>query len=452
MISGSANPWVDRFGPLLDPKEVARRAWVKARPVHGLGDLPIEAACRELRLALEHVFVPTKQCEQILARFVGVALGHSISFYHDAKQFVTSCFERELPLVSVRPICLTGLAGGGKTQLLAALRRVLPADSAIDVDPRHSEFPLISLWSIDVQVRMTLKSMLRRITNLDNCLIEMPDTNHPSDLLEIIRRAAFRCGVPLLTADEFQFVTQSQNANALVTRLLLSLTYLNVPLVFGANYSLLHRLLKRPQEERQRLLAAPIVLLPDRPNSTCWETVLSEYRKVAPAILRFDPKTDAELLHRYSAGLKRLIVNLLEIAYRIARSRGDRTVKRADLAQAYLSAEYSANRQDVELINQQTITGKKVKGRDDLWCPIPLKDSRSIGFAKETEDARGQTVASAMLNSALTNAERKVLQSLRPPATPKRTAKVLPLSKKQKVSAAELLRGAKIFHGQLKDD
>ena len=43
-------------------------------------------------------------------------------------------------------------------------------------------------------------------------------------------------------------------------------SYLNAPLVYSANYSLCHRLLKRPQEERDRLLSDIIVVMPEMPG------------------------------------------------------------------------------------------------------------------------------------------------------------------------------------------
>lgn len=443
-----ASPWIERFAPLLERKEIRRRAHLPGLPLPGLNDMPTEVACVQLRAALERVFVPTAQCIDVLLRFVELAMGHCALLYPSARQYLEARYMLNLPSATIRPVCLTGLAGVGKSHILQALRRVFPPDTNISL-PSHPRIPLVGHWGINVRNNTTLSAMVLPLLKAD------PSHNNPrvrnADLITVARREAFQNGVSLLTADEFQFATQSHAANARVTQLLLSLTYLNVPIVYAANFSLCHRLMRRPQEDRQRLLADPIVLEPEPPNGADWQDVLKEYKNIAPDALRFDPIADGELLHQYTAGVRRLVPNLLEIAYRRSRLRGGQSIGRTDIEGSYLSPDYTANRRDVELIHQQTITGRRA--REDLWCPIDLPPARQADHAAQLVRTRSELVASKMVQSSMTDEEREAFRVLTSSsgAANRRTAKVVRM-KRQKASKSELLQNVRAFREQQEDD
>jgi len=100
-------------------------------------------------------------------------------------------------------------------------------------------------------------------------------------------RWIYRRGCCLIAIDELQFLTQSEQANVLVCQVLLAVTYVGVPMVFISNYSLCHRLLKRPPEAIQRLLTRPLILVPDLPDSDDWRNLLAEYQKAVPNLFIF---------------------------------------------------------------------------------------------------------------------------------------------------------------------
>lgn len=442
MISETDNPWVDRLLPLLDREEIRRRARVAAQPVVGLRDMPVDVACQRFQAALSKIFVPTERCCDILLRFVEIAIEHCQTFYSSRQAFLGACYAPTLPVRPLLPICLTGPAGVGKSALIDALRRILPADSSICLGPNGDEFRLVASWNINVQARKRLAEMLQPF---------MTDLQEDSYSIEAYQRHAFQTGVALLTADEFQSLTQSADANTLVAQRLLQLSYLQVPFIYIANYSLGHRLLRRPQEDRQRLLANPIVLDADAPNSADARELVHQYKIACHEYLDIDPDRDTEMLHRYSAGLKRLSRCLLTIAYRLVREDGRHTVTTSDIEKAYHSTAYTANRRDVDLMNQQWITGRAA--RPDLWCPFDLPPSSTKQFADHAKALRAQATAEAMLKSSMTAEERKAYAMLNASknknSASTQNAEVIDLARRKGITASELIKNARAFRDQL---
>lgn len=441
MISAKANPWVNRFLPLLDRDEIRRRTRVAAQPVTGLRDLPMEVACQRVDEALSRIFVPTQRCCEILQHFVETAVSHCLGRYPSRKAFLAGCYEGQLPDCSMPPICLTGPAGSGKSKLIHALRRILPPDSSIRLNPGDHEFRLVASWNVSIRARSGIPELLESL---------LPEARSGYYSHEMTQRNAFQSGVALLTADEFQFLTQSANANALVTQRLLELWGLQLPLIYIANYSLCHRLMRRPQEDVQRLLANPIVLEPEAPDSVDWHDLVREYKAACHEYLDIDPETDGDILHRYSAGLKRLSARLLVIAYRLVRKDGRHTITLRDIEKAYQSSQYTVNRRDVELMMNQWITGREA--RPDLWCPFGQPASSTQKLADHAKAMRNRVTAEKILKSSMTAEEREAYGILNASKDKKSAraqgAEVIELARRKGITAGELLENARTFQDQ----
>lgn len=272
----------------------------------------------------------------------------------------------------------------------------------------------------------------------------------PGDLVETCRKIAYRDGVPYLIADEFQFVTGSESANARVTQMLLSLGYIGLPFLFVANFSLLRRLLHRPEEERQRLLGDPIVLMPDGWQSEDWQQTLATQRAVAPNVFIFDPVKDAQPLHAFSAERKRAIAKLLLFAFRHQHPHGGKVDLEA-IRRTYHSTAYATYREETEILVTQSIRKRPDEHRKDLWCPLPLPEDAAGMFLSAAKAAREQQVADAELKSALTTEERQAAEQLK--RSMRRTTasgEVLPLRKKKPdVSGETLKQNANWFRDQM---
>lgn len=441
-MGSDINPWVVRFESLLDVETLKKRATVLVPPLVGLTSMPIELAAKRLEDALKTTFYPTTQCLAVLRRLVGVAHAHCVTTYSDSKTFLGGVYAKHAPLPDFSmPICLTGLAGTGKTEILNAFSRIQQADSEVVIDAQHSPFPLRKSWSVTIQARSSPKDVVRILAQAEGT---------PSELIEKCRKRAFRDGAPTLTADEFQFATGSEQANARVTQMLLSLGYIGIPFAYAANFSLVRRLQRRPEEEQQRLLSHPVVLLPDPWSSDDWQKTLQAQREVAPDILSFDPIADARSLHAYSAGRKRAMAKLIVLAFR-ARQSPDSKIDLEAIRRAYHSTEFAGDREEAEILATQAIQNRANSKRKDLWCPIPLPADAAAAFLDSLVQARGEQVAEAELKAALTGAERRKVAEIEGSLKTRKRApgEVVPLRQKTAPTADELKHNANWYRDQV---
>lgn len=428
-MASYTNPWAARFERLINPEEITRLAAVNPIPLKNIDSLPLEAACKSLANNLTKVFVPTKQCIALIQKWVGIAQAHCLTQYSDSKQFLEGVYAQEPPLRFFMPaLCLTGLAGVGKTALVQALHRVIFQDTKIDVGSGHTPFPLTSMWVITVNAKTSSKDLLAALVGIDGT---------EKRLLEVCRRRAYRDGVALVVADEFQFATQSASANSRVTQMLLSLGFIGIPFLYVANFSLINRLMKRPQEDQQRLLADPLILHPDLPESDDWHNTVLGFNAVAPEIFAFDSNGIAAI-HYYSAGLKRAAVSLLENSYRIARETKKITkVTTREIELAYHSQKYSLYRNEVEILTRQKIENRKI--RNDLWCPIELPQSKQNIASEKMKTERSENLAADVLKGALTAEERNGLAALtKPQKQKKKSTDITSINRRNTMTSEEM--------------
>jgi len=447
------NPWLDRFEGLLDQEEIRRRATVLAKPIAGLRDMPSEIARIHYENALENIYIPTEQGCEILRIFVEIAIAHSMMRYPSIQDFRSQCFgEIKNPKYRVGLTCFSGLSGVGKTKLLAALRRVLPPFRQIHLDPRDSEYPLCASWHINVVEKTSLKDLLVSILR-ENGLTEF-SSNRISGLLSECFEHAYRSGTSLLVVDETQFITNSSEASTLITKVLLRLLSIKVPIIFASNFTLLGNLLNRQNQERRRLVDKTHVLLPEEPDSHSWKKLISEYIRVAPGLLTITPEGEGELLHDYSAGIKEYSANLIGIAYRFSRDRNSKTIDRSDIEKAYISPKYMAQRNDVETLKKQAITNTPTKGREDLWCPIPTPPPVQAAVKARAEQQYGERAALARLLAAALPEELEAFQAvlgrrLQEGDHSKSTSNVVPIKRNKKPTFSELLESARAFRQEI---
>lgn len=437
-----SNPWAARFEPLLDREIIKQRAQVVVSPLTKLHNESTELACKRLEAALKTVFYPTTQCVDVLHRFVDMAYAHCISVYPSGRAFLAGVYAKNSPLSEFSsPLLFTGLAGTGKTALKEASRRILFDEGQVAVDHEHSPFSLRHPWYVSIHARSNPLDVLRELAQSEK---------GSADLVEKCKKVAFRDGISFLVADEFQFATGSESANARVTQMLLSLGYIGLPWVYNANFSLVGRLLKRPEEDRQRLLADWIILQPDPPSSLDWQGTLRAQKDVAPDVLAFDPIRDASEIHTFTAGRKRAVAKLLVQAYRNEHPRGG-VVDISAIKRAYHSPNFASYREESEILANQAIRNCPDKNRKDLWCPLPLPPCATVAFANASKEKRDEQVADAELRSALNGEEMKTLRDIERGVgkSQKKRGEVVPLRRNAALTAEDLKRNANWFKDQL---
>lgn len=233
----------------------------------------------------------------------------------------------------------------------------------------------------------------------------------------LARQESEGTGPCLLGVDETQFMTQSDNASALVTRTMLAIADVQIPWFMIANYSLCWKLLNRPAESTQRLLGRPTILLPDPPGSEDWMALLLEYQVIAGGVFEFKLADNPVGLWNLSAGLKRELVKLLVNAYRMARRRGATKVIWQDVLDAFASVEFSVPRRDINLLIAHAAQGGDL--RKDLECPFSGTeiDCRKEAYADQLRQARNEKLAEKVVTAAMTGSEKQSIAGIKELAT-----------------------------------
>lgn len=435
------NPWVDRFDPEMSDVQLIAQAKIDAVPLTGLGKEPKDVALRHLRHGLDNVFVPTPQVCNALRMLICVAYGHALARYPSRMTFIRDAHQEEIPLFPLVPICFSGLAGVGKTQLLLALTRIFPPNTQVTI-AEHGTFPLVSHWHITIKAADTLATLLR----------QLPNCNTNNDRRGAAIRQLYLRGTCIILLDELQFLSQGAESNVSVAKLLMQLSTLGVPVVYGANFSLLHRLMRRPQEECQRLLVEPFTLHPEAQDSEGWLCTLKEKLRVAPEFRDLDPQAISGLIYDYTFAINRAITFLLSIAYGISREANAKLVTIEHIKRAYISVQYSTFRRDVEILIEQAITGTspsdRRRMRQDLWCPLASR-SFSIDVENARKAAHEQKVADANTTAMLSPNAKGALRALGLATAAANDSRPIKAARRPPPTRAALLQGAVDFENSL---
>lgn len=393
----TSNPWCARFEPFLNRQVIKQRATIAAVPLENLSGESPERAKALLLHSLERLHYVNDQELDILECFMHRAHAYMGTAYPDLHTFLARLQSERLELETMPPVCLTSLAGAGKSELLKAFARVLPSDEMVSLGaPFTTSFELQALKSIVVRAKDSLLQILSQFLPPDcQPRIEVqPDgtsrTVYPKVPLglatELAARKSYSSGHAIHVLEELQFLTGSASASTKVVQALMTISYLNTPMIYAANFSLCHRLMKRPQEERDRLLGDLIVLLPELPGSEGLMGVLDEYQVVMKEVLSFNLKDEATEIYNMTVGIKRKIKQLTVEAYANFRSSRDDRMTMAHVRAAYRSRTFSAMREDVKAIQEQAMSRKVVRRRLDLWCPFGSDVNNLQAVAKAAAD------------------------------------------------------------------
>lgn len=431
------NPWIERFSPLLNRDEIRRRVEVQPRLFAECERLsPVEAG-KEFERRLKEVFFPSEQCIEILYEWIGLALEHCRNHYHGQREFMATVYGEDAPFPAFSfPMCLTGLAGTGKSHLLKAMGRLMPPISTFTAED-NTQFRLESHRVLTVQANGSATDILVELTR---------QKSGTRILTGIARKLAYRDGWSLLCVDEFQFLTQSDKANTRLVQLLMLVGYVGIPVVYISNFSMLHKLLRRNQEDRQRLLGNVWGLSPEQPDSSDWVGMLEWHKSIAPDVFEFDAIVDAESIHQLTGGINRAENRLLEVAFRQAMQSG-RAVGVRELETAYKSHNFAPYREDIETLAKLPFSSALQKTKKDLWCPF---DTTPRSVTKESfSQNRQERVGDAAITASLNAKESDALSALTASSLPKnqqkrKTSNVVSIDKKKSLEE-QLLTDASWF-------
>lgn len=352
---------------------------------------------------LNEIYIPTSQDLALLKKLVQTARAHCNSTYQSGQQYMEGLYTHytTFKVAQQFPICLTGPAGVGKTALFLAMQRLFPRPTEENLGVGHGIIPIQSHWYAQVQQRSTIAELLAPFIPTKQCAAK----NQTKRTIPLSTKNAFKSGVSLFMLDELQFLTQSSQANTAITKLLYNISFIGIPFVFVANYSLCALLLRRPEQDRQRLLSSPVILLSPS-NSDCpdWGAYLQALQHVLGESLKIDLQQERHTLYTLTAGLKRLVGQLLKLTYDLAWQNGQRHVTLADLRTAYDHTEYAVSRTQAE-----TMLSPYTKKSSEYTCPFPLPKVAAAELIRTQDRMRSKQIIDSIQRDALSQNEKKKL-------------------------------------------
>jgi len=412
-----ASTWTRPYEDALQPGVIKTRGETRGSALGDLAALDVEGACLAMDMALKAVVLVTEQGEAIIKGQIQRALAHAKLVYNDPYAALKAAYHGLVAEDGVVPTLITGPAGAGKSAMRTALNRTLFEREMICIDKTHPPVPHVSFAECVVKQQSSLSGVLRTLASPEIAAgqVKLSQAEMPSRCAKWLRM----CGTCLFGVDETQFMAQSEGASALITKVLLGLAELQVPWFVICNYSLIWKLRsRRPAEAQQRLLADPVVLLPDAPQSADWQRLLEEYQVVLGPAAGFKLMDHPIELWNYCAGLKRKLRSLLVLAYRKARSDGASVMRWDHVIKAFESDKFSVAREDVNRLI--ACAGQSGDLRQDLRCPFdgPEIRSKTEAYAAKLREARGEKVSNAAILSSMNAQERNAIEEIQKAAAP----------------------------------
>lgn len=428
------NPWTSRFENFEDSARLRALVENIPEPLVNLRNVPPVTAMERMKARLSELFIVTPKIESVLRAIGNHSAAGSDIRYGDPTKILENTYNEKFEVPLISPMCLCGPAGIGKTKLLRAAPKLLPAGPDVVLNAQHDPVPVRGFVTTTVLQGDRDTLLLYRIAEH----LEVP-AMHTKDFDRFrkqVRKMAYRDGVGGLHLDEFQHGTLS-SANSRITSLLLTARETGMPLTYACNYSLMHRLLKRPQEDRDRILANIVMLTPDTPDSAAWARVVAGTMTVLADSARLDADECCKELGELSGCLPRNLHRLFGVAYAIARESGAAAATMSHVRSAYHSRAYALARDDITAL-RAIADGRsyKIGKRSDLVCPEELIPDAVPAPDTSTGDAALPAMARQLLGQSMTAQERAGLSIAQ--ASGRKRSKVVPIREQKKRTAQGL--------------
>jgi hypothetical protein len=450
-MNPTSNPWAAPFEALIGRGDLTSLMTRQVDPIQGLNSLPVDTAPTVLKAALESIYIAQTQETTWARTCLGIAHDLAIVYYSTPLQFVHDVHHGVS--LSENPITrmVTSEAGWGKSKTAHAIVNLFSEPQVFEVGRSLPPQRVVGIIRLRIDTNSSLAGLLNALAKQAG----FPEDYSSGGTAEInrIRKQMYIAGVMLIIVDELQFLSRSASASTLISKTLLVLRQIGVPLMFIGNYSLGHKLLTRPQEDQHRFLEQPIVLLPDTHDSPGFQDLIAAYVKSMNGNLQLDPKADAKLLHWYTGGNRRIICELVVMAYSFARrtaaARGSIQVTINDIGNAYASDAFGTRRKEVEICRQQLVQNRMVK--KDLWCPFRLSPDLLEHRALLAKELQRSEIDNAALRAAATPQEIAGMQAMQAVFTTTEPGVLVPAKprreKKKKPTVDDLLATRPSYYG-----
>lgn len=389
-----------------DDDELADRMRVCPQAIPRLSSYDVGEGGRIVEMALKRIFTPTAQNIKLTRTICGIGRAYLTSTYSDESSYKAKCNTED-----VRPkdpgfvTALVGLGGTGKSQIIWTIERLLNSNNSTISVAGLPQYPIDSIWVLTMTTRSTLPSLLEPYVTA---------RAKGNEILKQAAKRAFTNGVGIIPLNESQFVTATQAAHANAAKLVMSTTYIGPPPLIVANYSMINKLEKRPQQERDRLLSNVLALHPERHGSMAFRNILDDQLVVFGEAVAGDDAVKANDhacdIHNYTYGINRKSAILLNFAWRRSRERGSSTLTMDDVKYAYTSSEFSSHREEVELLRKQSLENHEA--RDDLWCKFAPPQASNVIDAEVLKAEKKKRVEEGLTRSTMTKAEREAYDTV----------------------------------------
>ena len=465
MISPTDNCWLSRFPDNLSNEKILKSVAVSALPILDLGANSADVDARRLERNLKLVYVATPSICAMLKKLIQIGHAHASEKFPNVSTYVRGLYDDFSLEPPPYPFCLTGHSGVGKSELLKAFSRLLGTFENLQIAGIEG-IRNVPYWYVGINRQVTLGELFSPILqasrgeSVSGSMLEESTIRYKlNSILGKLKRQAQREGVCLMGIDELQFMTVSQDATSLITKLLYQCWTIGPRLIFASNFSLIHSIKRRPDQDRQRLLSNPLLMHPSEAGSEDWKMTLAELFKVAPDVFDLTDTKASEALHHYTFGINRRLVDLLVLAYRMQREKKEHVVKLEHIERAQRSAQFSDHRETVNALIRLSIN-KSTSGhvRKDLLCPFEYlgdqsfdgADDSNVHQAEKIKERKAIRVHDDALRASLTADERKMVNAREGVSNKsKNQGNVMKIPRPKVLSKASLSEGDAAFNDMM---
>lgn len=362
----------------------------------------------ELRRVLASVYIPSQQALAVIRRALGMMDRHYRQYYASLIDYRLGIGSLTSPLVPVLPLCLTGLPGVGKTELISALMRLLDKEIVVDLGSGYRPAQFTLGRHVKVSAANSLQSILKD-------LIFGPSQAQGALKIDELRRIGgkklYRDGCGFLGLDEMQLIARGINAVTNINKLLLICVDLGVPQVHASNFLNVSKIKRSGKEITDRLLVNCIVMTPEPTNDPAELDLRRAYERVTKGVV---PQDDSlwSALDELSFRIHRTRIELLGLAFETARMQQRHRIAREDLLVAAQTADFATSREKVRVLSQMAISGKPVMGHDDLVCPFGVRFAFPQDAQRQAERVAHREIEEEAVHSSMTPQEHRGLESM----------------------------------------
>lgn len=410
------SPWAKAYSGLDQESHIKSVCFRQPPPLRWDKKMRGDEGSRAINRCLSSSYVPTEGPVRAISKVVQTMAVFVRERYLNEGHYLGQVNAANFDLEPGPIVCLTGLAGVGKSALLTALAQLLPRQADIEI-PGHGARPHRPLLSMRIGDKWGQREIARQLG-----FGATPSIN--------LAKALYAQGAALITQDEHQFMAIGADSHARQAKLIYTVAKLGPIALVGMNYSLIHKLKKRPQEERDRILREHIILTPDCAESAGWNEVMTVWDALLEEFLAFRLVEKAGDFWQLCVGIKRSAIRLLELAVMHAMARGEK-IQWSDVQTAYASANFGEMRADIEALS--VMGSSKTIVRRDLTCPF--ESGVEVEYRMAVKDAQRKSFFTAVAVEALPKLQREALYNSG--AIPKPQAS--PRKPKQKRDAQSLI-------------